>query len=406
MLSYLSIALGFAVNQCGLTSWSNYLNYSAIMLVNWALGDGSVGWDKRFCTPYGVSTAPFSTDQLANPSPWSTWLDIWNFHKDTGFLAATGNLPGTELVWGYGGTGNLGSSFRAWAPNTEYYCNSWVVDVRAGCPLAPNSSDSASLRIAGPFTGSPVNVSHTVSSSDIAALINIAIAEMTGAGGVANPITADLISQINASSTLAMAGITANTANTVPGAGGQSVRAFQTAQWVGRLYISFNSANTATAYITVTGSFTTNSGCSLYVQPNGDGVNAGMASFASRPLNYQCAKTGISGSAGSAPTGTALQTIVTSGDGMEWCFCPEKKTPAWATPGGSSATFPDVGFGGLYVNNGWTGYVQFMWSSTAYLQTAGVANASDARTNLTDVVNQLFSEQPSLASQFNLCVAP
>jgi hypothetical protein len=424
MIQYLQGALAFALLQGRITSWRPYTEYMSRMLVGMATGDGVTGWDKRFATPYQFCIQPFSTDYNVNPTAFTSMLDVYNYNINNCVYLAFSTDHGW---WGWNSNvGTFAPSWFAWVPNTTYKCNSWIFEIRAGCPKTPNVGDVVLMTIAGPFAGSPVTVSHTVTANDNAMLINLARQLLdTGMPPNTHPIADPLIAAVNANSSLATAGITASVANTVPRAGGHGAGAFFTQAIGGRIYLSFDSTKPSSAYITVTGSFKgsggspTTSGCSLYIQPNGDGAAAGKSANAAlfnRPLEYQVAKTTTTGSVGNAPIGTVLQTIITSGDGVEWCFVPELKSCPLMVPGGSSATFPQPGFGGAYGTSGLgTSYVGFGPAYMAGLVTGNVKglvsipNAQTAYNNLLAEWNYIFQAAGGGAganSLFNLSIAP
>jgi hypothetical protein len=354
--------------------------------------------------PYVVWNGPYSTDRIATPGAWTTPADPWNWHVNSGFLANTGSVENEE--WGYQGviTGEFTSSFPSWAPGTAYTCNSWIIEVRAGVPQVFAAGDTVSVQISGSFSGSPINLSYMVSAGDVTTLTDIGSAKISGTyyGSPANPIAASLITQINANASLSAAGITASLTNTVPGAGNQGAGAFQTQPSPGRIYLSYSGA---VVTVNVTGSVTTSTGCDVYCQPNGDGCNVSAGGVNGRPLNYQAAAN-FTSAMGGAPSNTALQTVISTSDGGKWCFCPEKKAPSWATAGSGSATFPELGFGGAYGDAGWSNYLGEIWSSTAYMQTAGIPGAATARSNATAALNQQYKNFPETTNLFGFCVAP
>jgi len=201
------------------------------------------------------------------------------------------------------------SFFSGWQQATGYTCNSWILQVLAGGPIYPNVGDIASFTISGSFSGSPVTVQHTMSSSDITAL------QALIPGGIGTtPIADDLIAQINASAA-GLAGITAGYTVTVSSG-------FQlTQRYYGRIFLNFNSANVGD--ITVYGSYAINGPntvASTYVQPNGTGVRNGV-DVNNRPLNYQAATSKVSGF-GAGPSGTVQQSLITGDGTMSWCYAP------------------------------------------------------------------------------------
>jgi hypothetical protein len=408
MLAFLMKALGFAVNQGGLSSsWGSYYSYASKMFIDWAAGNGTTGWAPQLMTPYTIATSPYSTDYIAAPSEWATAQDFWNYHLNSGILPMTSQYE-NMTSWGYWGGQTLvfASKFPQWSAGASFKCNSWVVDLRAGCPVVLNAGDTCSLTISGSFAGSPVTISYKVTAGDVTSLVNIAVEFLTSGGSsTTNPVIQSFVNQINAHAALHPAGITAAHANTVPNAGNQGSGAVQYQQDAGRLYLSFNGA--AVGPITVTGGVATTSGCDLYIQPNGDGCSVGTGGPGGRPLNYQAASN-FTTAAGNAPTGTALQTVITTGDGSKWCFAPERKMCAFSRPGVGAglAAFPKLGFGGAYGNAGYHNYLPEFWSSYAYLQTAGISGATTARSQATAALNELYRETPGSASVFGFCVAP
>src|SRR5262249_19966132 len=150
--------------------------------------------------------------------------------------------------------------FPQWQPSRSYHCNSWIVEFRGGCPVVPNVGDQVAVTISGSFAGSPVTVSHTVTSADNTALINIVNNSLSGT----HPITSDLISQINGNAHLSAAGITANTSNTNSDGSSGTAGSYQYVPQPGRFFIAFNSDGSSLGGgpvigpITVTGAYTPN----------------------------------------------------------------------------------------------------------------------------------------------------
>jgi hypothetical protein len=382
---YMCLGAGFAIAQAGRSEWLPYYTY--FMRSPLAMASGTSGWDYRWPVSYAFMTTPVSTDYEATPGRLSSWTAIWNYHVDNAML------PHYPAEWTIGqGSNGLRPFGSAWAPTTLHQCNCWVCEVRSGIPSLPILGDVISFTISGSFGGLPVTVSHTVSIGDLTIM---------GAWSIGNlslgphPIVDDLVSKINANSSLIAAGITASTTTST---------GFQTQQTTGRFFVNFNSATVNP--IAISGSWTTTSAGSLYIQPNGDCVyhGSGAAAQFGRPLSYQCAKTGTSGSGG--PSGTAFNTAVTDGS-TAWCFAPEDKSWPLTTPGlGNSppAAFPRLmqdftNKQPYYVTSEWCGMTQAEW--------AGVPGAAACVANLRAEIDDWYTNvDTSLHNQFNFSIAP
>ena len=399
-MQYLMIALGFAVNQAGLTNWMPQYKFAGKMPLAWTEGTAS-GWDKRWPTPYGQILQAVSTDYDSNPAAITSLADAWSFLKNNALLYQTNNNG-----WSVGDqTNGMRSIFPTWQPSTSYHCNSWVVEVRSGVPVLPSAGDVVALTISGSFAGSPVTVSHTVTAAEVAAMPSAVINSQPGSS---TPVVDSLISAINANAGLSAAGITASITNTNTGAG-----SYHSERYSGRFYIAFNSDGSSVrggpviGPITVTGMLTTSTNNSLYIQPNGDGVNNGAAgaNLFGRALSYQCGKSGVSAGSG-GPTGHGLQTLVTDNT-TNWCFAPEYKTIPVVVPGGPSGASPTFGWGGVY--GYWSvshPYVYWTAAGLACMQTAGIAGASTGRANMLAALDAYYTANPGTTNQFNFSIAP
>jgi hypothetical protein len=382
-LSYLMLSLGFSVNQAGRSEWLPYFRYSGKMPV--ALSNGTSGWDPRWPSPYILPLAAASTDYDASPAAITSFGDAWQYMIKRGANAPF-NWTTTD------GSNGFRPSFSAWVPNKSYVCNSWIFECRAGIPTLPNVGDVVSIKLGG-FTGGPVTLSHTVTSADIAALAKYNTGSVSPA--YPHPIIDDLVVKINANSTLSAKRITASYAPTV------STGYKHNQQATGRMYLNFDS--TTVNPLTVTGSFTTSTVCSVFIEPNGDGVRNGSASAAlwNRSLSYKCSKTGTSGPSG-GPTGTALQTYVADGSAA-WCFTPEFKSFPLFTPGiGNAAPFPRL----LQdFTNPQPGYLTWAWAAMNAMTTAGIPGASGSLKNLRAVMDDYYTNaDPKSRNQFNFSI--
>jgi hypothetical protein len=393
-VSYLMIALGFAVNQGALSSWKPYYDYAAAMPISWA--NGTSGWDNRFpAGDYIYFQQPFSNDYDSNPAAFASFADVWNYHKNNAMIGSSGQVwsidPSTPR-----------STFPPWAAGA-YHCNSWAVSVRSGLPVLPNAGDVVSLTTTGSFTGSPVTVSHTVTSGDVEAML----ACVLNFGEVPHPLTDALINGINGNATLAFNRIVASYNNANAGVGSQIyVRA------PGLFYVSFNSDGTNSTGgpiigpITITGSFTTATNNSVYIVPNGDGVFKGRAgpSLFGRPLSYTCGKSGVSIAGPSA----IAQQALTADNTTNWCWSPEYKSPPLIVPGGPTEAFPSIGYGGVYGGAGVSaGYLAWEWCALNCMVTAGIAGAPAALANIRAQMDHFYTTtDPTRRNQFNFSIAP
>ena len=384
MLAYLMFAIGLAVNQGGLTSWLPYAKFMAKMPLAWANADGTSGWDNHWPIPYLMWNQAFSTDYLGSPRV-ATFADLYELHKNSAFLPQFG-------YWWTIPAGSSGDNapFHSWAPSTLYKCNSWMVEVRAGCPLLPNVNDALSLTISGSFPGSPVTVTHTVSSADIDAL---RAGILSGPfGNFTHPITTELISKFNTA--LARTGIMVTEKCIVPGVGTFGSGAYFNVGAAGRFYINFDSSTLPGGAVIVTGSYThrgPNRASSLYIVPNGDGVKHGTdANLLGRGRVYQCGKTGTS-AAGGGPTGSALQMMINDGS-TNWCFTPELKSLPICVPGGPLDGYPSFGPGGIWGQVGQKAYIYYALGAMTGLQTAGVTGAAAAVTSLRGQIDYYWNK--------------
>jgi hypothetical protein len=354
------------------------MEYAARTPIGWA--NGTSGWDNRWPAVYYASSAPMSTDYDANPAAITDFSDMWHYFVNNTTIGCN--------LWSSAGFGR--SQFPSWLSGTNYVCNSWIYECKTGNPGVPNAGDIVTITISGPFSGSPVTLLHTVTSADAATIAGYGLNDAEGM--VAHPIIDDLISKINANSSLSAAGITAATNVTV------STGYYFNQALTGRMYINFNSATVNP--LRVTGSFTTSSNCSIYIQPNGDAVNNGAASAAlfGRPVGYQCSKTGTSASAG-GPSGSAFQTYVADG-ATEWCFVPEAKSYPLSTPGvKDNGPFPALLQGSFP-------YVMWAWCGFNVCQTAGIAEALTCTNNLRQEIDAYMASDPNYGNQFNFSIAP
>jgi hypothetical protein len=354
--AYLMMGLGFAITQAGLTNWLPFWNFAAKRALNWT--NGTSGWDNRLPAPYNNTLLAVSTDYTGAPSTIANFSDMWSF-----FIANCGF--GILNGWSAGGsTSGLQSVFPSYLPSHSYVCNSWIVEFRGGVPVQPVAGEVVSLTISGSFVGSPVTVSHTISSGDVATM---AAWTVVSAAPGAHPIVDDLITKINASAA-GTAGIQADTANHA------TTGYWQSGQTRGRMYLSFNSA--VVGDIVVTKSYTTATVCSVYIQPNGDGIHTAASNPGSgmygRTISYQASKTGLSGG-GSGPTGTTPQTIVADGGTMSWCFAPELKSNPVCCPSiGTQAAFPRMMTVGTLSN---PVYCALIWNACNLLLTGGIVGS-------------------------------
>ena len=406
-ICYENIGLGLMMNQAAQSNWLPWANFRS--QASRALTDGVSGWDDRWTHQYGFFQVLFSTDYGIPPAKPTSYGDIWAYQAANAMYDANTqyvNFWSTNI----GGNG-LGPLGPPWQPSHAYHCNSWVYEFRGGVPVVPNVGDTVSLTIRGSFSGSPVTVSHAVTSADNTALINLVINGLVGT----HPITSDLISKINAHPNLAAVGIKASTSNTNAGVG-----SYQSAAQQGRFFIAFNSDGTSSAGgpvigpITVTGAYTPNgapTSCSLYVQANGDLVRNGPSASTvlyHRALSYQCAQSGTSAASG-GPTGATLQSP-TIGDGTcKWCYVPEMKSGPIYAPG-SLSTARRSGFGGPYKYCGTNpGYIFWTMAGLAMIGDAGIAKAPLGRTNLKTLLDDWYAGNggPSAARQrWAFAIAP
>ena len=390
-ISYTLLGLGFLVNQCGLSNWMPFFQYFAKLPVGLAIGTN--GWPSNWPSPYTIQYQVISTDYAGNPSPITDFADLWAFNWQNavyggGWWASVGD-PSLPL-----------SDFSAWQPITLYTCNSWIVEMRSGFPVTPNAGDVMNVTITGSFAGSPVTVSHIVTSSDVSYLASQDYGAHTGS----TPIIDDLIAKINASAA-GTAGISAGTTNTATSG------YWFTQATMGRMFLSFNSS--VVGNIVVTGSYTANgpnAAASIYIQPNGDGVHNGVAgaNLFGRPLNYQCAATGMSGGSG-GPTGQALQTPTLMDGTVKWCYVPEFKSDPFVVPSSAIPAAPVLAqvFPLLSNGAGQPQYAVWAWTGMNVCVTAGITGASAALPNLRATINDWFStEDPTYTSQFNFSIAP
>ena len=387
-LAFLLLGLGMVINQAGKTNWLNYANFVSKVPVG--LSNGTSGWDKRMPSPYVFPVQACSTDYDLTPAAITNHTDMWNFFINTAYASA-------PAPWA--SSAGFFSSFGSRLPSTAYACNSWIFECRTGIPTPPVAGDIVSCTITGSFSGSPVTVSHTVTSGDVTAIS----AYSTGnqGDGTSQPIIDALISSINGNGTLIAAGITASLTATAGAGVTFASRA------TGRMYLNFNGATTT---IVVTGSFTTSTPGTIYVQPNGDGMHDGANSgggMFGRPASYCCAKNGTSGS-GSGPNGAGFTFGTLTADGTTlWGACPEVKSWPCFCPGiGTQGAFPRMmNLSG--VGNGSPQYSFQMWSGMTTMQSAGITGASGCVTNLRAIVDDYKANvDPTFQNQFNFSIAP
>jgi len=305
-----------------------------------------------------------STDYDGNPSAITDFASMWAYNwknavYGSGWWATTGDPALNQSV------------FPAWQPNHACTCNSWIIEVRTGFPVLPNAGDVANLTVSGTFSGAPVTVSHTVSSSDVAYLSQ----QSYGVHPGSTPIIDDLIAKINASAA-GTAGISAGTTNRAT-----TGYCFNQAT-MGRMFLSFHSS--VVGNIVVTGVYAVNgpnTAASLYIQPNRDGVNNGVAgaNLFGRPLNYQCAPTGTSGNSG-GPTGQALQTPTVSDGAVKWCYVPERKSDPFIVPSSAIPAAPVLAQIFPLLPNGaaQSDYATWAWTGMNVCVTAGVTGSHGA----------------------------
>src|SRR5262249_48697708 len=141
---------------------------------------------------------------------------------------------GNYIPWSNNG------DFHPWQTGHAYTCNSWMLETRLSFLAPPVAGDIVSFTIAGSFTGSPVTVSHTLSSTDVSFIIANAGFQP---GSSTSPICDDLISKIN-SPAAGSHGVTAGYANTTGW--------YFTYQSMNRIYLNLSAVN-----ITVTGNYST-----------------------------------------------------------------------------------------------------------------------------------------------------
>jgi hypothetical protein len=404
---YENIGMGFMINQAGQTNWLPWATFRS--QASRALTDGLSGWDNRWTHQYGYFEVLFSTDYGIPSAKPTGYGDIWAYQAANAMYDANTqyvNFWSTNI--GGNGVSPLGPP---WQPNHGYRCNSWICEFRGGVPVVPNVGDVVSLTISGSFSGSPVTVSHSVTSADNTALINLVNGGLAGT----HPITSDLISQINANRILAAAGIKAGTSNTNAGAG-----SYQSAAQQGRFFISFNSDGTSVGGgpvigpITVRGTYTPNgkpTSCSLYIQANGDLVRNGTSAsdvLYHRALSYQCAQSGTSAADG-GPSGTTLQSPTIVDRTCKWCYVPEMKSGPIYAPG-NLLTAGRSGFGGPY---GYAGtnpsYIFWAMAGLAMIGDAGIPNALLGRTNLKALLDDWYAGNggpPGARQRWAFAIAP
>ena len=374
-----------------MSNWLPFFQYFAKLPVG--LANGTSGWPYNWPSPYTIQYQVISTDYAGNPSPITDFADLWAFNWQNavyggGWWASVGD-PTLSL-----------SNFPAWQPSTRYTCNSWIVEMRSGFPVTPNAGDVMNVTISGKFAGSPVTVSHIVTSSDVSYLAS----QSFGAHIGSTPIIDDLIAKINASAA-GTAGISAGTTNTATSG------YWFTQVTMGRMFLSFNSA--VVGNIVVTGSYTVagpNTAASIYIQPNGDGVYNGAAgaNLFARPLNYQCAATGTSAGSG-GPTGQALQTPTVTDGTAKWCYVPEYKSDPYVVPSSAIPSAPVLAQIFPLLSNGAPEpqYATWAWTGMNVCVTAEITGASAALANLRATIDDWYTnEDPTLSNQFNFSIAP
>lgn len=390
-LSYALMGLGFLVNQAKLTNWLPFFEYFSKLPVGLAAGGN--GWPQAWPSPYNVTLQAQSTDYDGNPAAITDFASMWNFYwKNVAF--------GTGTTWGANDPLEYLSVFSAWAPSIRYTCNSWIVEVRTGVPVSPNVGDTVNLTISGTFAGSPVTITHIVTSGDVSALSALGFTNVQGGN---QPIINDLITKINAS-IAGTAGISAGLANSA-----------RTGYWfsqplTGRMFLSFDSSRIGN--ITVTGTYTSvgpNSAASLYIQPNGDGVNHGNAgpNLFGRPLNYQAASTGTSGTVG--PSGQLLQALTSLDGTVKWCYVPETKTSPLIVPFSTVPAAPTLAQIFPTQPQGYpqAPYAAWAWTGMNMAQTAGVPGAAGAAVNLKATIEDWFANHDlNVTTRFSFAIAP
>jgi hypothetical protein len=406
--AYLMMAGGFAINQGGFTEWQPYITWAETSPL--AYGNGTGGTPQTCPTPYVMFTCPFGTDYDGSPSAFSDPADSIAWMLSNAMNCETYNKAAT---WSTSSAGDQYPLFpNQWTSGTTYHCNSFMIEMRAGCPTLPNVGDVCSITISGSFSSSPVTVSSTITAGVLGnastpgtlTYTAVNLADFIGVAGAGNnPVIDSLVSQINANSNLSAAGIVAAYTNTNAGPGSVSRG---TDNDSGRIWLSFNSDGSSVGggpvigNITVTASFTTSTNCSMYVSPNGDGVNYGTHNSAcfSRKVCYQAGKSGVSTG---APSGTTPQAL--TGD-LDWCYSPEFKSSPLIVPGGFSSTLPAIGYGGIYGQTPMTpAYVDWLRAGVAGLATAGVAGASTAYTTWKSIFD--YYQPMGYYSQFNFSMA-
>ncbi len=390
-MQYMGVAIGFMVNQAGQSNWLPWYTYVSKILT--ALSGGVGGWAPQWPSPYGLFVNAVSTDYDGNPAALTSFADAYTFMQNSGLLS---NGAQRATGWSVPGLNNgMRSIYAQWVTSTAYHCNSWIYEVRGGPPTPAVAGNVASITISGSFSGSPVILSHTVTTGEVATMLSNTI-DGLGPGGTTaqSPITAALTAAINANSTLSAAGIKSDYFNINPGTG--SVAQSSNVEY-GRLYIGYNSDGTSSqggpviGNVIVTGSFSGPGG--VYIQPNGDGVAHGVAgaNLFNRSLSYQC---GASGTSSGGPSGQALQTIIVDGT-CKWCFVPEFKSSPIVCGGGSLSPPPALAYGGAYGNVGQSiGYVWWTAGGLAPTQTAGIAGAAAGRANMLAAINNYLVTFP------------
>jgi hypothetical protein len=392
-VSFFLMGVGFAINQALLTNWQVFYDYACRLPIGWA--NGTSGWPQNWPSPYTVQIQVFSTDYNGNPSPVTDFASLWDFYWR--------NTTEETIYWGTAGDPGFSSNFVGWTPSTAKLCNSWILEVRQGQPVPPNPGDVVSFTITGSFAGSPVTVSHTVTSGDVATLNATPFGSHSVSDGWRNPVVTDLINKINASAA-ATHGIIADLFN-------QATVGFEfNSTSIGRIYLSFDS--TVVGNIVCTGSYTfggPNTNSSVFIQPNGQGVHNGVAgsNLFGRPLNYQCAASGTTGT-GAGPTGQALQTPTVVDGTCRWCYVPESMSDPFITPSPVLPAPPRMAQ--VYTNAPDGGAPQFGypvqgWCGMNFAVTAGIAGAAGAAANLrATVVDWLNNVDPGARSRFAFAI--
>jgi hypothetical protein len=377
MIGYKLMGMAFAANQGGRANWKTHLAYAARSAIGWCTNtDKTAGWPANVSSPYEVDLSPYTTDYTPNPAQFASLVDLWNYYWGTAIYGSSDD----DLSVNWPG----GSVFSAWQPSTNYACNSWIIETRMSGFDPPNAGDIVSLTISGTFTGSPVTVTHTLSSTDVSYII-------ANAGFAPNastsPILDDLISKIN-SSAAGSHGVQADYANHA------SSGYYFTNQNMHRIYLTLSGVT-----ITVTGSYTSvgpNSASSLYIQPNGDARRNGVggANLYGRPLGYQCAATGTSASSG-GPTGQSFASLVTDGT-CKWGFVPELLTFPTLVPSLKLFNYPHPGVSSQYV---W-----WMLAALYMLKDAGVAGIDTCISNVEAVVAQGVVDDSSFQQRYSFAI--